>query len=154
MSKFLFRLQRVLELRAQQEQSLAESLARALDRETEAREAEKSLHAVRRASSEQFAAAHSRSVTAGQLQNIGFLIEQLDQYVTIASGAADDAAAQADAAREQLVVAHQARRTLDRLRDRKHDEWTQAENRHDQQESDSFALTQFAMANSPLSSNR
>ena len=154
MTKFLFRLQRVLELRAQQEQALAESLARALDRETEAREAEKSLNAVRRASAEQFAAAHSNTVTAGQMQNIGYLIEQLDEYLTVASDVANDAAAQADAARDQLVVAHQARRTLDRLRDKQFDEWTQTVSRHDQQQTDSFALTKFAMANSPLLNDR
>lgn len=154
MTKFLFRLQRVLELRAQQEQSLAESLARALDRETEAREAERSLHAVRRASSEQFAAAHSRSVTVGQMQNLGFLIEQLDEYLTIANGATGDAAAKADQARDELVVAHQARRTLDRLRERKYDEWTQTVTRNDQQQTDAFALTRFAMANSPLTNDR
>ncbi|CAN5239077.1 hypothetical protein BH09GEM1_BH09GEM1_12270 [soil metagenome] len=154
MSPFRFRLQRILELRTKQEQSLAEELGRALERSTQAHGAHASLDAVRKASAEQFAAAHSGRVTVGQMQNLGYVIEQLDEYLTIAGSAAQDAAAKAEGARADLVAAHQARRTLDRLRDRRLAEWTSAASREDQNTTDDFSLTRVAMANSPLQRDR
>ncbi|MEP6733522.1 MAG: flagellar export protein FliJ [bacterium] len=154
MSAFRFRLQRVLELKTRQEHELAETLARALDRASAASDAQKSLDAVRQASAEQFSAAHGGGVTAGQMQNIGFLIEWIDEHLSHASTLVSDAATQAESAREDLLIAHQARRTLDRLRDRRLEEWSVAASRHDQKTTDEFALTQFAMNNSPLHSDR
>ena len=154
MTQFLFRLQRLLELRSQQEQKLAESLARALDRVEEAREAQRSLDDVRNASTQQLAAAHGRAATAGQLQNMGFLMEQLDEYLNIAAGAEQEAVANASSAREELVTAHQARRTLDRLRERQYTDHTTAAIKQDQQQMDAFAMTRFALANSPLATDR
>src|SRR5437868_14301877 len=114
MKQFIFRLQRLLEQRAEQEKKLAVALSNALDRASEARDAQETLDEVRRASHDQLVAAHSGSVTAGQLQNIGFLLEQLDEYVAIASEQTEVAQAQAEEAREELIIAHQAKAALDR----------------------------------------
>src|SRR5205085_7215733 len=120
MKQFIFRLQRLLEQRVEQEKRLAVALSQALDRATEARDAQETLDEVRRASREQLVQAHSGSVTAGQLQNIGFLLEQLEEYVEMASAQSTEAEAKADTAREELIIAHQAKAALDRLRERRH----------------------------------
>src|SRR3954462_2619797 len=123
MRQFMFRLQRLLEQRAEQEKRMAVQLSTALDRASEARDAQETLDEVRRASREQLVAAHSNNVTAGQLQNIGFLLEQLDEYVAMASEQSTELEAKAEEAREELVIAHQAKMTLDRLRERRQVEW-------------------------------
>lgn len=150
MRQFIFRLQRLLEQRAEQEKRMAVALSTALDRASEARDAQETLDEVRRASREQLVAAHSGNVTAGQLQNIGFLLEQLDEYVTIASQESQQAEAKAEEAREELVIAHQAKAALDRLRERRHVEWVRTDTMLDQRALDEFALSRFTLNASPL----
>jgi flagellar FliJ protein len=153
-SRFLFRLQRVLELRAQHEQAVATSLARALDRADETREAHEMLAQIRKAGAEQLSAAHSANVTVGQLQNIGYVLEQLDQHVTMAADSADAARTGVSDAEQELTVAHQARRMLDRLRERQLGEWTQAQSQDDRQRMDTFALSRFISQNPQLTNEK
>ena len=154
MRQFIFRLQRLLEQRAEQEKRLSVALSEALDRASEARDAQETLDEVRRASREQLVAAHSASVTAGQLQNIGFLLEQLDEYVAKASADTESAEAKAEEAREELIIAHQAKATLDRLRERRQVEWVRTDTMLDQRALDEFALTRFTANTSPLGATR
>ena len=154
MRQFIFRLQRLLEQRAEQEKRLAVALSEALDRANEARDAQETLDEVRRASREQLVAAHSGSVTAGQLQNIGFLLEQLDEYVAKASEDTEQAEARAESAREELIIAHQAKAALDRLRERRQVEWVRTDTMLDQRALDEFALTRFTANASPLGATR
>ncbi len=154
MKQFMFRLQRLLEQRADQEKKLAVALSHALDRASEARDAQETLDEVRRASVDQLVAAHSANVTAGQLQNIGFLLEQLDEYVAMASAQSEKAEAEAVEAREELVIAHQAKCALDRLRERRHVEWVRTDTMLDQRTLDEFALSRFTINASPLGANR
>lgn len=145
MSRFNFRLQKVLELKEQSEQRAASELARAQDRADEARAAHEALAAVRAAGAAQLAAAHGQTV--GQLQNIGYLLQQLDQHVTQASEVANDAQSGLRDAQASLTTAHQERRVLDRLRDRKKEEWQHAETQSDLQSMDSLALSRFTKQN-------
>jgi flagellar export protein FliJ len=154
MRQFIFRLQRLLEQRAEQEKRLAVALSSALDRASEARDAQETLDEVRRASREQLVAAHSGNVTAGQLQNIGFLLEQLDEYVAMASVESQQAESKAEEAREELIIAHQAKATLDRLRERRHVEWIRTDTMLDQRALDEFALSRFTLNASPLGAAR
>jgi flagellar FliJ protein len=147
MSRFNFRLQKVLELKEQSEQRAASELARAQDRVDEARAAHETLAAIRAAGAAQLAAAHGESATVGQLQNIGFVLQQLDEHVTQASEVSDSAQSGLRDAQAMLTAAHQERRVLDRLRDRKKDEWQHAETQSDLQHMDSLALTRFAKQN-------
>ena len=153
MTAFRFRLQSILELRAQDEQRRAQELASALARSVEVLDARSLLDGMRQASAAQLAAAHSRTVTVGQMRNLGYVIEQLDAYLDIADTEATNAAEQAEGARERLMIAHQARRTLDRLRDRRLAEWTSDARRDDQRTTDEFSFTRAAMASSPLQNN-
>jgi flagellar export protein FliJ len=154
MKQFIFRLQKLLEQRAEQEKRLAVALSQALDRATEARDAQETLDEVRRASRDQLVAAHSGAVTAGQLQNIGFLLEQLDEYVAMASENTEAAQSQADDAREELIIAHQAKAALDRLRERRQVEWVRTDTMLDQRTMDEFALARYITPVSPLGVTR
>lgn len=154
MSRFLFRLQRVLELRARHEQEVATSLARALDRADETREAHEMLAQIRKAGTEQLSAAHSANVTVGQLQNIGYVLEQLDQHVNLAADSAEAARTGVADAEQALTAAHQARRVLDRLRERQLGEWNHAQTQSDQQRMDTLALGRFISQNSQLANEK
>ncbi len=150
MSRFNFRLQRVLELKEKSEQRAASVLANAQGRADEARSALEALAAVRSAGTVRLAAAHGESATVGQLQNFNFVLEQLDRHVSQAADAASSADSGVADAQAQLTAAHQARRVLDRLRERKKDEWQTAETQSDLHSMDSLALTRFSRQNSQL----
>ena len=132
------------------EQHAAVALAGAEDRAAAARAAHETLSEIRRAGAAQLAAAHSGSATIGELRNIGYVLEQLDHHVTQAAGNSDQAHSSASDAREQLTAALQARRVLDRLRERERGEWIRNETKNDQQRMDTFALARFCKQNSQL----
>lgn len=143
MSRFSFRLQRVLDLKEKVEQEKASELARAQAQSDQAQEALAALAAVRAAGAQQLAAAHGSHLTVGQLQNLGFVLGQIDAQVTRASDDADSAASAVRGAQAELTTALQQRRVLDRLRERQLDQWQHAESHADLQAMDDLALTRF-----------
>lgn len=150
MSRFHFRLQKVLELKAKSEQRAASELARVQDLADQARRSHAALAAMRLSGSEQVASAQGEMPTVGQLQNMGFVLAQLDQHVDHAANGAASAQSVVDGAQAELTAAHQARRVLDRLRDRRRNEWQAAESHADLASMDSLALTRFTKSNSQL----
>ncbi len=150
MSRFRFRLQKVLELKAKSEQHAASELARVQGLAEQARQSHAALAEMRLSGSEQVASAHGSMVTIGQLQNMGFVLSQLDQHVDHAASGAASAQSVVDGAQAELTAAHQARRVLDRLRDRQKGEWQTAASQADLASMDSLALTRFTKSNSQL----
>lgn len=149
MSRFSFRLQKVLDLKERSAQRAAAQLVVAKDRADDAREAHDQLAAIRDAGGAQLAAAHSGNSTAGQLQNISFLLETLDRHVDHAATIAETAEHGVADAQSELTLAHQAKRALDRLRDRQLGDWQHALSHADRQHMDSLALALFSRQ-SPL----
>ncbi|MEO8620363.1 MAG: flagellar export protein FliJ [bacterium] len=150
MSNFNFRLQKVLDLKQRHAQAAATRLVVAQHRADDARDAADALASIRHAGSAQLAAAHSGTSTAGQLQNISFLLERLDERRDQAALLAFTAQESVADAQGELTLAHQARRALDRLRERQFGDWQQTLNRNDSQTMDALALTRFARrASSP-----
>jgi flagellar FliJ protein len=149
-SRFRFRLQKVLELKEKSERSAASELARVQELADQARQSHAALAAMRHSGNEQMASAQGTLPTVGQLQNMGFVLAQLDQHVDQAANGAATAQSVVDGARAELTAAHQARRVLDRLRDRRRDEWQTAESQADLASMDSLALTRFTKSNSQL----
>jgi flagellar export protein FliJ len=143
MTRFTFRLQKVLELTELRAQAAASELSAAERRADDARSAQEQIAAVRVAGSEQLAAAHDGS-TVGHVQNIAYLLEQMDVHMDRASATADDANANLLGAQSALTLAHQAKRTLDRLRERQLGDWQHAVRQSDNQQMDALALTRFA----------
>lgn len=150
MSRFSFRLQKVLDLKERSAQHAAAQLVVAKNRADEAREALDQLAAIREAGGAQLAAAHTGNSTAGQLQNLSFLLEKLDQHVDHAAVAAETADSSVANAQSELTLAHQAKRALDRLRDRQLGDWQHALSHTDRQHMDSLALALFSRNTSLL----
>lgn len=149
MSRFSFRLQKVLDLKERSAQRAAAQLVVAKDRADNAREALDQLSVIRDAGGAQLAAAHNAQSTAGQLRNISFLLERLDQQMDHAAVAAQTAEHGVASAQSELTLAHQAKRALDRLRDRQLGDWQHALSHTDRQHMDSLALALFSR-HSPL----
>src|SRR6185503_5443850 len=117
MSAFKFRLQSVLELREQEEKSVAAKLVEAETAADEARVAHQALETIRESGSNALRAAHSSEPTIGQLKTIGFVIEQMNHHIVEAQAKVEAAEQVVDQARTDLTSALQARRVLSRLRD-------------------------------------
>ena len=143
MSRFTFRLQKVLDLKQRHAQAAAMQLAAAHDRANDARQALDALSSIRQAGGAQLAAAHSEHATAGQLQNIAYVLERMDQRVDQASEVVQAAATQVVGAQNDMTLAQQAKRALDRLRERQLGDWHDGMRSMDRQQMDSLALTLF-----------
>ena len=143
MSRFTFRLQKVLDLKQRHAQAAAMQLAAAHSRANDARQALDALSSIRLAGGAQLAAAHSEHATAGQLQNIAYVLERMDQRVDQAAEVVHAAAAQVAGAQNDMTLAQQAKRALDRLRERQLGDWHDGMRSMDRQQMDSLALTLF-----------
>jgi len=151
---FKFRLQRVLELRARKERDAAMALVSA-EESAEAARAERARLDLAR---QELAARRtvntpSAALSVGELRNLGFLLERLDEQVTVAQSAASAAEAAVEERREELRTAYQGRRTLDRLRERHLEGHRAAEAAADRQLMDEIALTRFTQ-NAPSQSTQ
>jgi flagellar FliJ protein len=143
MSAFKFRLQSVLELREQQERTVAAKLAEAESAADEARVAQNALEAIRQNGGAAMRKAHASEPTVGQLKTIGYVIEQLNHHIVDAQTRVEEAEQLVTQARTDLTSALQARRVLSRLRDRHFDTWKADNNSQDLRQMDELALTRF-----------
>jgi flagellar export protein FliJ len=144
---FNFRLQRVLELREQKEKALATRLVEAKTRADEMERARAVLAEVRSTGSQQLVAAHSVQVTVGQLRNLSFVLDRIDQQLAEASTEARAAEAQVESAQAELTAAFRDRRVLDRLREKARLQWQQAEVQADRTLMDEIALVRYGLKN-------
>jgi len=143
LSNFHFSLGRVLELRRQVETEKARSVASARRRSDEARKAWEDLAEVQRAGRHAMSEAHQAGGSIGQLRNMEFVLEQM-------AGKLENAQERRQAADEHLVEsmknyveALRDRKSLDRLRRRRLEEWKTEENRREQKDIDELAVTRF-----------
>lgn len=143
MSAFKFRLQSVLELREQQERTVAAKLAEAETVADEARMAQQALESIRQNGGAAMRKAHASEPTVGQLKTIGYVIEQLNHHIVDAQTRVEEAEQLVTQARTDLTSALQARRVLSRLRDRHFDSWRADANSQDLRQMDELALTRF-----------
>lgn len=146
MSRFNFRLQRVLELREQHEQAVATRLAAAQDEADRQRRAHEALCAVREAGAERVAAAHAGVPTIGELQNLGYALQQLDAQVSASGHVVQSAEATVMQVQGELAAAFQARRVIDRLKEKQQDQWRAGEAQADRHLMDDIALSRFVQS--------
>ncbi|HYD52180.1 MAG TPA: flagellar export protein FliJ [Gemmatimonadaceae bacterium] len=142
--RFTFRLQQVLEIRERVEQAAAARMAVASERAQAAREAHDALAAVRAAGAEEIQRAHAHAPTVGQLSNLAFVLDRLDAQLSESHGIVQDADAGVEQAQDALQLAYQARRVIDRLRERQHEEWRIDVSQADRLLMDELALARFA----------
>lgn len=140
-TRFDFRLQKVLELRERVEQAAAAKMAAATERAQAARAAHDALAAIRSAGAQELQDAHAHAPTVGHLANLAFVLDRIDAQLDASEGVVREADAGVEQAQGELNLAFQARRVIDRLRERHHDEW-----KHDVTQADRSLMDELALA--------
>lgn len=141
MRVFNFSLGRLLEYRRHTEQERALTLVDARKESDSANQAKADLLEIQQAGRAKLAEAHRQGGSIGHLLNMEYLLEKMEEKVQ----AADEVCQEAD---ERLVEsvrdyseAVQDRNSLDKLKDRRMDEWKVEEGRREQKEMDEIAIT-------------
>lgn len=143
---FRFPLEKILEMRLEEEQRQARLMADARRDARAAREAVRNLEAVRNESRERLNAAHSTGRSVGQLQNLEWILERMEGEIV----QAQDRARTADQAMDDRMQAFQAavrrRQSLDKLRERQAADHAATEKARDRRAMDDAALTRYVRA--------
>jgi flagellar protein FliJ len=143
MSRFRFRLQRVLELREEAERTRAAALGDAEGAATAARDARDAIQSVRTAGQAQLSDASAGGTTVGALQQMQYVLGALDARLEIANSSVTTADSLVRRAQDELREAFQARHALDTLREKHADAHRAAEQSADRATMDAIALTRF-----------
>lgn len=145
MSRFRFPLQKVLEHRQASERESAEGLARARDEAEAAHQAKENLEAARDAGRARLAQAHGLGGAVGHLQNMSYVLGQVDGQIEEADEACREADEQVVEQMKSFQHAVQQRRTIEGLREKKLDQWRSATERQEQKTMDEVALTRHQL---------
>lgn len=147
---FRFPLEKVLELRMEEEQQQAKLMADARRDAKAAREAVRNLEALRKESRQRLAQAHSAGRSVGQLRNLEWILQRMDSELGEAEGRASDADREAGRRLKEFQEAVMKRQSLDKLRERKHAAWSEDERLRDRKAMDDAALTRYVRAGDRL----
>lgn len=141
---FKFRLQRILELREKAEQVKARELASAQESAEQARRTRDELAQLHADSRTEVDAAHRSEPRVGHLQQLGLVLQSLDQRLESAHETVRAADAVVADAQSLLESAARDRRILDRLKDRHTDQWRVEAAHKDRVGMDEIALARFS----------
>jgi len=147
---YRFPLEKVLEIRLEEEQRQAKIVADARRDAQAARDAVQHLEVLKNASRERIRAAHSSGRAVGQIQNLEWIVGQMDGELDHAETRARDAAETVARCLEEFQRAVKERQSLDRLRDRRRKEWLAESRTRDQKNMDEVALHRFVRAGDRL----
>ena len=139
MNAFIFRLERLFQLRAKVEKQRAQDLARAVRDEQEhgaavARAAERLDR-----SREQVAARTAEIANAGTLRNLGITVEAAARQVKEAEGAHQAALENVEVEEQKFGVARMERRVVERLKEKRREVWATESARSEQKELDALS---------------
>lgn len=148
MSRFRFRLQRVLESREQAERARSVALAEAEGQANAARDARDAIVHVRNAGQLTLSNASNSGSTVGALQQMQFVLGALDERLVLADSSVVTADSLVRRAQDELRSAFQARYALDTLREKQEEVHRTAELGADRALMDEIALTRFHTADS------
>jgi flagellar FliJ protein len=123
MDTFRFRLQKVLEHRQSKERETAIRMAAARREAEDALRIVNALGNVREAGREQAATAQEAGGSAGSIQQLAFILEQLGEHLAAADAASQTADEKVDRVLDEYTQAFKARRALDHLREKQLDAW-------------------------------
>jgi flagellar FliJ protein len=123
MDTFRFRLQKVLELRQSKERETAIRMAAARREAEDALRIVNALGSVREAGRERAATAQEAGGSAGSIQQLAFILEQLGEHLAAADAASQTADEKVDRVLDEYTQAFKARRALDHLREKQLDAW-------------------------------
>jgi flagellar FliJ protein len=134
--RFLFRLERILQLRASKEKERARELGGALREEEEKRRKLEEAAAHLGRCGEQIVDAASKPTTAGALRNMNLAVNAAAGEVEAAEDSHRQAEARVDTEREKFSEARTERRVVERLRERRREAWSVEVSRSEQSEHD------------------
>lgn len=140
MTRFRFRLDRLLDLRSRRERERAEALGRALRDETARRQASEQAQAQLGAAQEQASAELKRVTPAGAINNLGLTLAAAARQREAAATSQTEAERVVEDERIRLDAAKRDRRVVERLREKRLEDWTIETGRKEQQEIDGLAL--------------
>ena len=140
MAAFRFPLDKVLEHRKESERKSAQGLARARGEADAARRAKADLEAVREAGRTRLAEAHGSGGAVGHLQNLAYVLGQVEEQIEDADAVCQHADEQVVESIKSFQHAVQQRRTIEGLRERRLGEWRDAEVRDERKAMDDVAL--------------
>ena len=140
---FKFPLQRLLDLKAMREQAMARELADARRGAESERGVRDSLAAAHAEAHRVVSSATSATPTVGEIVSLSYTLMQLSERVEAAAERTHAAEQVVDEKHQALNAAHQERRVLDRLRDKRHELHMDGEKARDLQAMDAIALTRY-----------
>lgn len=140
MKKFRFRLDRLLDLRSRKEREQAEVFGRALRDESASREALEQAQERLGTAREQAAPEPGRVTSAGVLNNLGLTVAAATSHADAAAASQDDAERALAAERARWEATQRDRRVIERLREKRFEDWTRELGQKEQQEMDGLAL--------------
>ena len=143
MSRFRFRLQRVLQLREEAERARAVELAEAEAQANAARETRAAIAEARAAGHQTLSNASNGSSTVGTLRQMQFVLGALDVRLQVADSSIVTADSLVRRAQDELRSAFQARHALHTLREKQEEAHRAAEQGADRALMDEIALTRF-----------
>jgi flagellar export protein FliJ len=143
MSRFKFRLQRVLELREEAERARSVALADAQGQANAARDTRDAIAEARAAGHEALSSASNTGTTVGALQQMQFVLGALDVRLQFADSGVVTADSLVRRAQDELREAFQARHALHTLREKQQEAHRAAEQGADRTLMDEIALTRF-----------
>jgi flagellar FliJ protein len=153
MSRFKFRLQRLLDLRHKKEQEAASAVAIARAAAEAAALREEDLTTRRDSTRQELLPAEGQTVRVAQLHEVAFLVRALDDRVQDAHKVSVAAERSMHERLGELGDAMRDRRVLDRLKDRRSEEWRTEDARLEREIMDTIARNRFADKKKPLTSS-
>ena len=140
MTRFPFRLDRLLDLRSRKEREQAEHLGRALRDETARRDELDQAQTQLGAAQRQAAPQPGGVSLAGELRNLGLTVTAAEHQRDSAAVSSAEAELLTGAERQRYETAQRDRSVIERLREKRLEDWTREQNRKEQQEMDGLAL--------------
>jgi flagellar FliJ protein len=141
--RFTFSLRRLLNLREEAEREAAVELAAAHADEVVARQVKEALDVDRAQARDVLLPAPGQESRVSDLQQVAFLIEQLDTHGENARESVDAAERAVEEKRSHLGEKLRDRRVLDRLQEREREEWRVSGQREDRAVIDDIARARF-----------
>ena len=140
MKRFAFRLERLRELRVRAERDRAAALGAAMREEQEHRDAlADAREALERTGDQAADAAGGGALAAGMLNNFGLARGAAEQRVDSVSRSLEAASARVDEERERWGEARRDLRVLEKLKEKRFDDWRVESSRAEQKETDEVA---------------
>jgi flagellar protein FliJ len=141
---FRFSLQRVLDIRAQTEQTAAVHLAEAKSRLQQANDQKAEIEGALEEGIARLSTGAESAPTVGEMRSRCYVLAQLDERLARAQHGIVAAEAEEEQRREEFATAFRDRRVLDRLKERHLEAWREEAVKADLATMDGIALSRFA----------